>query len=362
MPSFCKSHMRFYTFGGCPSCVEASVLGRNIAAPPQLSGRWNQLVADPDLINQDRFGVCGMTSAVHLLLRHNPHLADQLFRATFADVIPAHAGTTFTTAQHQNVAVKFRYLARRYHLMEQDNAAKVAAAMRRVQTATAKGQQPSQADEGEIALQMQLCRFVDFCVSRALGYIFKKVAETRYNGEKADFNIAFDPAGQYRNITHLGTLALRTNNLAYIMKQILGAQHVHIASRAGGGAAGPAPVALAPAVGGVTTSNFANVTQLANEFGNRLALPHSFALGAIYADIVKDDHVTVASGAGNNPNLAYNHWIVMNSFSRTAAGGEPGCAHAHADIGIWTWADNYNARICEPHAMSYVQDVIFGHF
>ena len=123
---------------------------------------------------------------------------------------------------------------------------------------------------------------------------------------------------------------------------------MHIASRAGGGAAGPAPVALAPAVGGVTTSTFANITQLAAEFQNRLALPNSFALGAIYADIVKDAHVPAPSGGGTNPNLAYNHWIVMNLFTRSAAGGVGGCAHAHADIGIWTWAHNYNARICEP--------------
>lgn len=365
MPSFCKSHLQFYTFGGCPKCATASVLGRNFAAPPQLAGRWNQLTANPDLIDQDQFGVCGMTSAVHLLLRHQPNVADQLFRATFADVIPAHAGTTFTTGNHQNIAVKFRYLARRYHLQEQDNLAEVAAAVpaaHRVMVAVSSGQQAAAADLAALKSQIKLTCFVDFCVSRALGYIFKKVAEPRYNGEKAQFNAAFDPGGQYRNVTHLGSLALRTNNLAFIMKEILGAQHVHVASRAGGGAVGPAPVPLAPAVGGVTTSTFANVTQLAAEFTNRLAVPNSFALGAIFADIVKNTHVPAPSGQGTNPNLAYNHWIVMNSFTRSAAGGVPTCPDAHADIGIWTWARNYNARICEPHAMSYVQDVIFGHF
>jgi hypothetical protein len=186
------------------------------------------------------------------------------------------------------------------------------------------------------------------------------VAEQRYRGEKAQFNMQFDPLLNYRPVTHAGNLALRTNNLAFIMQEILGATHVHIARKAGG----PPAVPLAPAVAGVTTSTFTTVAQLALAFQNHFTgIPHAFALGAIYADIVEDDHISNASaGNASNPNLAYNHWIVITSFDRRAVGSVPGCPNAHADVGIWTWAESWDAEICEQHVLSYIQDVIFGRF
>jgi hypothetical protein len=171
----------------------------------------------------------------------------------------------------------------------------------------------------------------------------------------------FDPGTfDYRNITHFGNLALRTNNLAFILHDILGANNVHIVYKQGGPAAG---VALAPPTAGVHQTAFTTVAQLQAEFNNRLAGPRSFAVAAVYGNLVKDGHVDVVSpGNVANPVLTYNHWIVINRLNLTPAGGVAGCPNSHADLRIWTWAKNYKTRVCSNHLLSYIQDVIFGDF
>jgi hypothetical protein len=364
MPSFCITHKLFYTFGECPKCTKAHVTGQAHASYQSVLGRWGQLHANPDLIDQDQFGVCGMTSAVYLLLHHKPDLADDLLGATFADVFPAFANHHFTTARHQQVAIKFSDLTRRYRVMQKTQDAKAnrgAAAAHRVMMAHEAHQPPAQADVAKVSQDLRRVKttcFVDYCVSRALGQVFKQVAEARYKGEKVRFNMEFDPHGNYGTWTHAGNLALRTHNLAFIMKEILGALHVHIASKAG-----PAPVVrLAPQVSGVTTSTFTNLDQLDQQFQLRLTnVPKSFALAAIYASIVKDGHIGNPSpGNPDNPRLAYNHWIVIKSFTQQEPAG--GCPNGHSNVGIWTWGKNYTARICQDQVLSYVQDVIFGQF
>src|SRR6202008_1696794 len=62
-------------------------------------------------------------------------------------------------------------------------------------------------------LHVNTACFVDFCVSRGLGYVFKQVAKARYDGEKTEFNLEFsDPKAvrDYRTFTRYGNFALRT--------------------------------------------------------------------------------------------------------------------------------------------------------
>src|SRR5262245_52159152 len=100
---FCFTHKKFYTFGDCPNSADAQVRAQAYGSAAAIANRWAALQANPDQIDQDQFGVCGTTSIVYLLLRYNPARAIQLFNATFADLIPAHAGTQFTTANGQQV-------------------------------------------------------------------------------------------------------------------------------------------------------------------------------------------------------------------------------------------------------------------
>lgn len=363
MPSFCSTHKIFYRYGECPKCIESRLKQKNYTSSAAVTGRWGQLVANPDLINQDQFGICGVTSAVYLLLRFKVNMAYDLYYGTFAELFPndqAFKGKKFTTANHQNIKIKFRYLTRRFLAMELDKAPKAAAAAHREMMRGVHGVLPDAGDQWQLASQQRLIQgtnFVDFCLSRALGYVFKETASRRYSGEKAEFNAAFEPLNQdHRKITRIGNLALRSNNLAFVMKEILGAQQVHIARKTGPVAAVP----LAPPVAGVSSANFANVAQLALEFQNRLAAPNTFALAAIYADIVNNGHVNAASA--QDPTLTYNHWIVINGFNHAVAGGVGGCLNGHVNLNVWTWAQNYNPQICDNHALSYIQDVVFGRF
>jgi hypothetical protein len=348
MPSFCKTHFIFYSQPRCPKCLAAEASLQGYAGLPALQGRWGQLRANPDILNQDKFGVCGTTSIVYLLLWYEFARARELYKAALADIDPNFTGSAFTSAGHQVIAVKFKYLSGRYRLREQ-YAPPV----------------PNPAGLGLVAAKaVSTPLFLDYLISRALGYVFKKVAKNRYDGEKMDFNMEFDPQnlGDYRNFTHYGSFALRTNNLAFILQEIVGAQNVHIVHKQGGPVR---PVPLAQAVAGVATTNVTTVAQLQLEFNNRLAVLKSFAIAGIYADIVRNGQIVVSSptAAAGGTRVPYNHWIVINNFTPVAcgAGGAGGCLGDVA-LDIWTWGQNYNARICQNHLLSYIEDVVFGHF
>jgi hypothetical protein len=108
---------------------------------------------------------------------------------------------------------------------------------------------------------------------------------------------------------------------------------------------------------------FTTVAQLQAEFNHRLVGPRSFAVAAVYGNLVKNGHVSVPSpGNPANPGLTYNHWIIINAFNLTPAGGLAGCANGHVDLRIWTWAKNWNTKVCANHFLSYIQDVVFGTF
>lgn len=371
---YCAKHAIFFRYGRCPKCLENEVRGEQYAHPTDLGQRWGSLTANPEIIDQDKFGVCGMTSAVYLLLKHDQNRAQRLYEATFADVVPAYHGRKFETAEHRRVAIKFRYLARRFQLAVEEHEAeaepKLSEALKTQLKMTDQDIADFKRDELDKYNQLQglfmvssAC-FVDFCVARGLGYVFKKIDEARYKGEKTEFNLEFSdtqPIQDYRTITRFGNFALRTNNLAFILKAILGAQ-VHIASKNG---AAPT-VALAPPVAGVTSSTFSNVTELEGEFTNHFGKGHAdgnFAVVSVFGDICQQgDHVSGASPAGAKPNnrLAYNHWVVFNGFARGGADGT--CKKKHVNLKVWTWKKDHDINVCEEYLLSYIQDVIFGHF
>jgi hypothetical protein len=377
----CFKHALSYTFGRCPKCLEEEAKGKPYAQLAVVGYRWSLLMALPCSLNQDQFGICGMSSAVYLLLKHDSTKAQELYEATFADLFVGYKGRKFTVASgHARISIPFRYLARRYRLMEEGKQLKAPAEADQLVKDSAReylasGDDPSDVAEWEKeyraspefgnlikAFQLSDTFFVDFCVPRALGYVFKKVAKSRYEGEKRQFNLEFSEnklIPTYKDFTHLGNFALRTNNLTFILKEILGAQNVRIVSKTGANTT----VALAPTVGGVATTNFTTASQLLQEFQNHFPGQGRFAIAAVFGDLCKQGaHVSQDSPAGTAPagRLAFNHWVVINGFSRS--GGISGCGNNHADLEIWTWAQDYSIQVCEGHLLSYIQDVIFGEF
>src|ERR1700719_970017 len=81
MPSFCTTHFIFYSQPRCPKCLAAEASLQGYAGLPALQGRWGQLRASPDILDQDQFGVCGTTSIVYLLLWYQFARARELYKA-----------------------------------------------------------------------------------------------------------------------------------------------------------------------------------------------------------------------------------------------------------------------------------------
>jgi hypothetical protein len=373
---YCTKHNLFYRFGRCPKCLETEVKGKTYAAQASVDGRWQALQANPTALNQDQFGICGMSSVVYLLLNYKSTRAQELFEATFADLF--YNGRQFSIAGHAPISIPFRYLARRYRLMEQsmeqeapqkaDQWVKNKAAYYLTQGYLQKDvtawetdvRKPSKFVPIVQHFELSNLYFADFCVSRGLGYVFKTVAKSRYESEKKQFNLEFSETipMYYQEVTHLGNFALRTNNLAYILANIIGA-NVHIACKTGANTT----VKLAKDAG-VPTSTFTTGDDLLKKFKKHFTAPGKFAVAAVFGDICKQgDHVSNDSPAGTKPGLrlAYNHWVVIKNFSKSGAIGTT-CTKNHADLQIWTWAKDYSIQVCEGNLPSYIQDVIFGEF
>jgi len=356
--------MMFYKYGACPKCATTLVKKETYASRTDLICRWARLTGHPELLNQDAFGICGMASVVYLLLKLDQRRFDDLFFATFADVIESFKRARFLTAGKQLIKIDFVYLSRQYW-----NASTDGFMPRIVQGQGPRVKDTSRDDESQglavmVPKKMEVHHefFVDFYVSRALGYLFKKTAEDRYGSEKVQFNTVFDKpglgyaGGDYRIFTRYGSFGLRTNNLAYILKDVVGATGVSIASKKP-----PSVVSVgAERVGGVLYEEFSDVDELGRLFVVGLSVPRSFAIAGVYGDIVKD---RVTSPRLADAKLPYNHWIVINDFKIVEVSPFVcTCGKRHVKLGIWTWGKIHPVTVCEGVLLSYIQDVIFGHF
>ncbi|RLJ17386.1 hypothetical protein DJ031_13745 [bacterium endosymbiont of Escarpia laminata] len=361
---YCFKHILFYRYGRCPKCLESEVRALPDAAKYQLIGRENALLANPWKLNQDQFGVCGLATPVYLIMRSAKDKARQLFEATFADIIPDFANTKFLTSNYGPQSVKFRYLARGYRLQqrswEKKQDKRLKQEMKRYepqlrQVYTTKQELREGRDELRRDIKEQLGQWhgellVDYCMSRALGYIMKNTAPSRYTGEKINFNSEFSTTQNYREVTRMGHLALRTNNATFVLSELLGAKDVHIAKQKV-----EASVPLAPPVSGVTETQFETVARLHNLFQTHASGRGSFAMAAIYAGLVNEGSMLIKKSQGDAkfPRLSYNHWVNIEKFDLTTN---------NVELLIWTWAKFWRVRVDKNVFLSYIQDVIFGHF
>jgi hypothetical protein len=345
----------------CPNCAASKTkrlveVGHRMLFDPAIAKRWSEILVDPGKIQQDCFGICGFSSCLYVLLKHtNRFKATELYEATFADVIPAFAGKQFTPTEGAPQSINFEYLARKYY-------------------ASARG-----AGFGTTLY------FVDYCVSRALGYLLKKHDHARYSAEKTEFNKEWgfpSPSSvgtpDYHAFTRAGNLAARSNNLAYLLAKVLGAIDVCVWRKSGATAD-----TLAPPVGGVPVKQFGTPDGFLKIMKDNAAIPHSFAIVAVLANTgpsgefpgpgnAQEIHAPSRGGLGKSgAALKYNHWVVIESVERILANVTVGpqtslkpktCQDEHIKMKIWTWAKMYEPTVCKKNTLSYIQDVVTGHF
>jgi hypothetical protein len=290
----------------------------------RVSIRWGQILKDKD-VDQGPFGICGMAASLHSLLLQRPQRASELAAATFWDlwqeqaVIPGHPGMKeFPTAKCGAHHIDLPYLLRRHAQMWHHPPPNA----------------PAPVPE----------YFTDFCVSRALGYLLKVTRPDRYDSEKCDFNQFFGEhqtvAGR-KKITRAGTLALRTDTVAFILRDLLGAQ-VEIAHN---------NVDLHRTrqfwLGDVERKRTRNPQQLMDGISRELR-ERKFVIAAI------DVHLISAGIAAHPEGLPYNHWVVIEGANRTAGGN---------NLKIWSWGETHDyQRITDDEIMDAIYDLIVGRF
>ena len=342
MAKYCWRHATWRKYGECPGCIKRKAR-KIVKGAPRVAGhpsqwhpiaqRMRDLLAHPENLQQNPFGVCGMAAAVYALIQYTNvphHRAKDLFRATFAGFIPQFKGSEFPTP-HGPKSIDFEYIVRRY---QQHLTMLVGAPM------------PA--------------HFVDFCICRGLGYLLKKMAPGRYEGDKAEFSKMFSTSNprDYRGLTRYGNLALRTNNLAFILIDILGATVNEIACKNTPDAM-PAQ-ARAPAVASVAnTTTFNDYAALRDRLIFNAA-PGHFAIAAIFSDLQQTGIISNNSQGvpvGRDPNLKFTHWVVIDQVNQVAIGGVD-----HLSMRVWSWGRYDTPIVAQGNLLSYIQDIIFGHF
>ncbi len=80
-------------------------------------------------------------------------------------------------------------------------------------------------------------------------------------------------------------------------------------------------------------------------------------MAAVYAGLLKQKQglmvIKKSGGDARFPRLSYNHWVNIEKFDLTTN---------NVELLIWTWAKFWRVRVDKNVFLSYIQDVIFGHF
>ena len=313
----------------CPRChlKEMAYGMTNAFLKQRVSVRWGQILREKD-VYQGPFGICGMASALHVLLTQRPHRASDLAAATFWDlwqndaVISGHPGLKeFQTAKSGGHHIDLPYLLRRHAQMWHHPDPKVGP--------------PDQA------------HFTDYCVSRALGYLLKVTEPDRYDSEKCDFNrfLAEPQTGAGRKVkTRSGTLALRTDTVAYILRDLLGAE-VEIAHNVGSFEQ-PHHFWLKD----VTRKKINTAPQMIDGIQRELG-QGKFVIAAIDATLILPGVLEAVPPAS----LPYNHWVVIEGATRTMPNNN--------NLNIWSWgnADDYPGQT-DDQVMHSIYSLIVGRF
>ena len=329
----------------CPRCHLKEMAGGSDAQGKSkdllkhgVGHRWQQILTLKN-VNQGPFGICGMAAALHVLLLQDPKTASDLAAATFWDiwqhdtVIPGHpCMKEFPTASCGGLHIDLPYLLRQHAQMWHDH--------------------PSQLDDSHPDPK----NFTDFCVSRALGYLLKATAPGRYDSEKCDFTRFFgdhQTVAERKQFSRGGSLALRTDTVAYVLRDLLGAQ-VEIAHN---------NVDVHQTrefwLRDIERKRIKTGQQLIDGISRALN-QNKFVIAAVYASLLGNTPQKPSS-----PALPYDHWVVIKDVLRMPA-------HPPRLV-IWSWGKTDWGRTAantatpflertEDVLMNSIYDLIVGNF
>jgi hypothetical protein len=296
MPIDCKKHnFKHAKKEYCPECIKAEHAA-NLDLDAVVE-RIEYLTKNPTKINQDWFGVCGMTSILYGLLLARPSRFENL-------CVAALTGTEFKLPNKELVPIDLANLLKYF-----------------------KGGTGAKKDK----------YFVDYIASRALGQIMKTKNKALYTKQKKEFNkhfdetpVALDEDKFYKNFTKEGNLALQTEALVWMLKNVIG-------------------VNSCDSWEGMDAKTFPT-------FATKSATPKALNLAAICIDLIQPEKAahTKASAGPSTKGSAYDHWIVIDQIEKKVDKK----VEVYS-IKYWTWAQDVETVIVPvEHAHTYIRDAV----
>ncbi len=351
----------------CPKCHLRTIGGHNSDLKAHIQARWAQILRDKD-VNQGPWGICGMAASLHVLLCHKPDRASTLAAATFydfwKDVIPGYTNQKeFPTANRGKQHIDLPYIIRRHAQMWHEpvtpvaplvGVARAVAAAAHAPVAVAPAAAPAPAAVPAPVAQLRDLYFTDFCVSRALGYLLRQTAPMMYDYEKEKFSKKWEtPSDSRQKMTRGGSLALETDTVAYILRDLLGAKVkiVHRIKNESGVTTDAKRTFFLPGVERLKIDKIAGDRAAGTKGGMIDGIAEHVRSGFVIAAI---DHTLIDSSSPMTAGLNYDHWVVIKSANRIGANSNR--------LNIWSWGEAKDFDRNDADLMSKIYDLVVGTF
>jgi hypothetical protein len=294
----------------------------------QYKARAKELINDPVLVDQDRFGICGMAASTHILLTYDPlrfvDLLCSIFNNEDFEGIPIGIKNPYSRTGE--------LLQRRLEQYE-----------RKVDSREASGER---LPDPKVKL--------DFIVCRSLGKLLKKLDAPLFTATK-DFSKKFAPSlglkpEQRDQVLKMGDLALTGEAVEFILREIVQVPSLESHNKA--------KVEL---LGGPAITHIVN--QWFNDHAGREPLIVAAVNRGTYND--NDDAPFRWLVGGDPPRIAfpprrrpedqdYDHWVIITgkiTTRATSAGNE-------YVIPVWTWGRHFTARLHKDFTKGHISWLI----
>jgi hypothetical protein len=308
------------------------------------AARAVQLIMDPNAVDQDCFGVCGMASTIHVVLKFRP--------GRFADILHSvFNGEDFKGGVGKlKIPIKISAHAANYQEVIKD-----------IQTGPAAAGEPPTDVSALLAKRIDQYKHkmavkpsqkpwakLDFIVSRSLARMLKITDPALYNDQKEFTKKFADPAKPNVDLVKMGDMAFTEAGVVYVLTDIIGVPDLSFVANP----SGPE-----------------NIIKAVNAWFQKYGDHGAFGIAAINPFYeTKDDKRWWFFPDGRNvyPGLKsparnwvqpawqpyeFAHWIVINGKIED---------RNFWWLPIWTWARQWEGRLHKIHTAGYLHSVILA--
>jgi hypothetical protein len=290
----------------------------------EYKARAKELINNPVLVNQDRFGVCGMASSTHILLTYDP--------LRFVDLLRS----IFNNEDFEGIPVGIKDpVTRSGELLEH----RLEQYLRKVAT----------------GVDMDPKAKLDFIVCRSIGKFLKKLNAPLYTTTK-DFSKKFAPSlglksGQENQVLKKGDLALTGEAVEFILREIVQVPTLESHNKAE-----------------VELLTGSAITYIVNQWFNDHAGREPLIVAAVNRGTYNSDPNNEGPFRwlkGNDPpriafrprgptDQDFDHWVVITGKIKTKATS----AGNEFVIPVWTWGRHFTARLYPNFTQGYISWLI----